>query len=715
MQKIDTFLVFLLFAFTLSSAQNNHFTLDEVISGGKNYNALRPQKLKNLTWLADEESYSFTDSIGLHVINAANSKQSGLLSTQTLNNLLDTNFRIFPPHSWSNNRTLSLFTHNKSARIDVSNNTLIHTINLPAKYRNGDFSPDHTKIAFTVGNNLYVTDVHTEKTDTITFDSLDGIVNGQTVHRSEFGIRKGTFWSDNGVLLAFYKKDETRIPKYQMLDYSGKYPSICNTRYAFAGGVSEEVQIGIYNTLTHKTTYLTTVSPKDRYFTNISWSPNASTLFVAELNRDQNHMELKSYDSSTGNLLGTLFEEKNSTYVEPEYGLNFSPKNPSIFIWQSERDGHNHLYLYSTKGKLKKQLTKGNWDVTQLLDWDEQGESVYFESTKNSPLDRTIYQVNLKSGNISALIDTPGVHNVQLSPTKKYLLDEWSSQFVPQTTNLYALNQDTIRSIEIHKSENPYANYDLGKTEIITLKSTDGTTDLYARLIKPTNFDPTKKYPVIVYVYGGPHSQQVSNRWMAQARMWQHFMAQKGYISFTLDNRGSAGRGQAFEEIIHRQLGVIEMQDQLAGIEYLKEQTFVDSSRIGIHGWSFGGFMTISLMTSHPEIFKIGVAGGPVIRWELYEIMYGERYMDSPEQNPEGYSKSNLLLQSQNLKNKLLIIHGNMDSTVVLQHSIEFVEKCIDENIPIDFFIYPNHPHNIIGPNQVHLMNKVSSYFFDNL
>lgn len=714
MRKIHFTFFLLSLASTMCFSQQKRFTLDDVISGGKNYPALQAEKLQNLTWLTNEDSYSYTDSTGLNIINASNGKTSGSLTTSEINAILNTQFRIFPIHSWSAKHILKVFLRSTLHYIDVDQKKLLHSINFPNNFRNPDFSPDNQQIAYTVGRNIFIKDTYSNEM-IITNDSLAGIVNGQSVHRNEFGFVKGTSWSPNGHLLAFYHKDETKVPIYPMLDYKLGKPTIVNTRYAVVGGISEEVKVGIFNTQTGQTLYLSTGLPKDRYFTNLAWSPDETKLYIAELNRDQNHMKLKSYDTKTGKLVKVLFEEKRSTYVEPQHPVLFSPVDTSLFIWQSERNGHNHLYLYNTEGTLIKQLTKGNWDVTEIIGWDEKGKSVYVESTTNSPVDRNVYLVDIASTNITPIIDRPGVHNAQLSTSNKYLIDEWSSQFVPHITDLYSLRKNTIKSTEIQKAQNPYANYELGETDIITIKSTDQSTDLYARIIKPINFDPAKKYPVILYVYGGPHSQQVTNAWMAQARMWQQYMAQKGYISFTLDNRGSMGRGQAFEEVIHRQLGVIEMQDQIAGVEFLKNQTFVDTKRIGVHGWSYGGFMTISLMTHFPEFFKAGVAGGPVIDWTLYETMYGERYMDSPEQNPAGYSTSNLLDQTQNLKNKLLIIHGNMDSTVVLHHSIQFAEKCIDENVPVDFFIYPGHPHNVIGPNRVHLMDKVSNYFFDHL
>ena len=348
-----------------------------------------------------------------------------------------------------------------------------------------------------------------------------------------------------------------------------------------------------------------------------------------------------------------------------------------------------------------------------MIGFDPKEKRMFYVSTQESPLERHIYSVVLESGKISKISSDEGTHAGQLSSDGKYILDTYSSINVPRNINLLKSSGKKIKTLL--SADNPYCNYKLGEIEVSYIKGNVEHPDLYYRMIKPVDFDPGKKYPVIVYVYGGPHSQLVKNTWLGGSRLWQHYMAQKGYISFTLDNRGTLGRGFDFESSIHRQLGALEMKDQMAGIDYLKSLPWVDDSRMGIHGWSYGGFLTTSLMLKHNDVFKVGVAGGPVMDWKYYEIMYGERYMDTPDENPEGYKNSTLKNYVGKLDGKLLIIHGAMDSTVVLQHSLTFLRECVKEGVQLDFFIYPGHPHNVRGKDRVHLMRKVSNYFKDNL
>ncbi|GAB3820390.1 hypothetical protein GCM10028895_20410 [Pontibacter rugosus] len=381
-------------------------------------------------------------------------------------------------------------------------------------------------------------------------------------------------------------------------------------------------------------------------------------------------------------------------------------------MWVSERTGYDHLYLYDTNGKQIRQLTSGNWMVTDILGFSSKGDELYYTSTAESPLERHIYAVNLSNGKTRRISQGSGTHQAQLSPSSKYIIDNYSSQVTPR--NIWVLNTEGKVQQTLLTAKNPLKEYNLGETTVFPIKADDGT-DLYTRMITPPNMDQNKKYPVVVYVYGGPHVQLVNNSWLAGANLWMHLMAQQGYIVFTVDSRGSSARGLDFEQATFRQLGTVEMADQLRGVDYLKSLPYVDPTRIGIHGWSFGGFMTTSLMTRHPEVFKVGVAGGPVIDWKYYEVMYTERYMDSPQQNPEGYEKANLLNYVKNLKGKLLMIHGTVDDVVVWQHSLQYIKKAVDEGILLDYFVYPGHPHNVRGKDRVHLMRKVTQYFDENL
>ncbi|MFA9392343.1 MAG: DPP IV N-terminal domain-containing protein [Prolixibacteraceae bacterium] len=706
------FFVLILFLGTYFSGftQNKVFTLDDVISGGENYKSFVPATLKNLQWVNGADAYSFTKGDSLLLVNAKTGKKKLVLSSELLHSITYQKISTFPEHQWLTSELLLLNLPTTMTIINVKEKKVENELIFPEDAANTDYDIAGNHLAYTIENNLYIATTGIAKI-AVTFDNDQNIVSGQSYHRNEFGISKGTFWSPKGNLLAYARKDESKVGNYPLVNIESREATVENIKYPMAGMASEEVTIGIYNPKTAKTIYLQTGEPTDQYLTNLAWSPDEKMVYLAVLNREQNQMKLNSYDASTGVFISTLFEEHDEQYVEPSNPMVWRPGNDSQFIWQSLRDGHNHLYLFNTKGELIQQLTKGEWDVTDFQGFDPTGNFLFYTSTEKSPLERHSYRLSLADSSTTCLTNENGTHKTQISISGNYALDNWSSLEIPRKIDLIDVKKNSATNLLT--AADPYADYELGASKIFMIKSEDQETDLYCRMITPPQYDPTKKYPVIVYVYGGPHDQEVVNEWMGGARMWQHYMAQKGYIAFTLDNRGSAGRGSDFEQVIHRQLGVAEMADQMKGIEYLKTLPYVDSSRIGVHGWSYGGFMTTSLLLNHPETFKVGVAGGPVIDWKYYEIMYGERYMDTPQENPEGYLNSGLLDKVANLKGRLLIIHGAIDPTVVWQHSLAFVNECVKQNVQLDYFVYPRHKHNVRGKERIHLMEKVSRYFDD--
>ena len=577
--------------------------------------------------------------------------------------------------------------------------------------------------AAVVNNNIHIYDLTGEIQ--LTEDGGNGIVYGQTVHRSEFGINKGLFWSPNGNKLAFYRKDEARVTDYPIFSINPRPAKAKSFKYPMAGDSSHTVRVGICDRNNKsKVLYLNTEGPYDQYLTNITWSPDEKFVYIAWVNREQNHMKLMQYDAESGELIKILFEETHDKYVEPENGPEFLPGSNQDFIWQSERDGYNHLYVYQN-GELR-QLTKGEWIVTDFLGFDKSGEYVLVNSTldgnSGNALERNPLLINLANGELFELTVGFGVNNPSWNKETGMLMVNYSDLGTPG--NVYALDvnefiKNSKKTIEakpilLEEIENPVADFQIG---LISLNSIQNEgVELFTRTYYPVNFDPKKKYPAIVYVYGGPHAQMIQNRWLGGGNLWMAYMASKGYIVFTLDNRGSANRGFDFENVIHRQVGEVEMRDQLAGLNYLKGLDFVDTGRIGVHGWSFGGFMTTSLMTRHPGKYKVGVAGGPVIDWKYYEIMYTERYMDMPSENPDGYNKNSLLQYAPNLQGRLFMIHGADDNVVVWQHSLMFLDKCVKaNNANLDYYVYPGHEHNVIGKDRVHLYKKVSQYFFDHL
>jgi len=705
------FLSISLFLSYSSSAQDKVFTIDEAVLGGGG--RLVPKNMDQLQWVTGSSFYSHVSGDSLKVWDAAKRKLVlTVLKSDLVNSLLlsgdglDT-LRKMPRVTWTNPNYLK-YTHvGRIYGYDIPRKRTTYIANYNAvEMENAEINYTQNTVAYTVGSNVFNDGIQ------LTFDTLPGIVNGVAAHRSEFGITKGLFWSNTGTQLAFYHMNESMVAEYPIYDLKKMPANHRNIRYPIAGTPSHLVTIGVYNVKTAKTTYLKTGEPQEQYLTNITWSPDDKFIYVAVVNRAQNHMWLRQYDVETGNYIKTLFEETNDKYVEPEHGLTFLKSDPTKFIWWSERDGYNHLYLYDINGNLISQLTKGNWVVTELNGVDKKGENLFITATAQSPTERHLYSINIKTLAMKQLTKGTGTHTVTLSPEGNFFIDHYQSLNTPREIRIISANGE--KETLLHSALNPLTGYKTGEITLGSLKTANGT-DIYYRLIKPINFDPGKKYPVVVYLYNGPHVQLVNNTWLGGSNFWMHYMAQHGYIVYTIDGRGSLNRGMAFESAIFRNVGTVEMEDQLNGIDYLKSLPYVDGSRIGIHGWSYGGFMTTSLMTRSPDVFKVGVAGGPVIDWKLYEIMYTERYMDSPSENPVGFEGANLLNYTKNLKGKLLMIHGGEDDVVLWQHSLLYLEKCIKEGVQLDYFVYPHHPHNVSGKDRVHLMDKVSRYFFDNL
>lgn len=693
-------------------AQKAELTLEDAVMGG--YTKFRIENLSQLQWRPETDSYTWRKGDSLMIQDASSDEISILLTKEDVNKILaeaeKEQIKFLPSCSWIGQNQLRFRTGKMLFDIGIQENTILKYNKLPEGAGNMDVG--ELAVSYTIGNNLFIR-LNNDEDVQITKDENPGIVNGQTVHRNEFGISKGTFWSPKGNFLAFYRKDETMVADYPLVNTNSRVAEVKNVKYPMAGLESEEVTLWVYDLENKKSWQVRTGGPKEQYLTNVAWNPDEEYIYIAVLNRGQNHMRLNKYIVTNGSFTETLFEEKHARYVEPLKPIRFLRKNPSQFIWESRRDGYNHIYLYESNGQLKSRITRGSYDVTGVIGLDPKEKRMFYISTQESPLERHIYSVVLESGKISKISSDKGTHTGQLSSDGKYILDTYSSIDVPRNINLLKSSGKKINTLL--SAENPYNSYKLGEIEVSYIKGNVEHPDLYYRMIRPVNFDPDKKYPVIVYVYGGPHSQLVRNTWLGGSRLWQHYMAQKGYISFTLDNRGTLGRGFDFESSIHRQLGALEMKDQMAGIDYLKSLPWVDDSRMGIHGWSYGGFMTTGMMLQYPGTFEVAVAGGPVTDWKYYEIMYGERYMDTPDENPEGYKNSALKNYADKLDGKLLIIHGAMDSTVVLQHSLSFLRECVKEGVQLDFFIYPGHPHNVRGKDRVHLMRKVSDYFEDNL
>lgn len=695
--------------------EKKSFTLEDLMPGGNNYYNLLPENRYGLQWWGDVCINADIEEV--KTLNPANGKENILITLQEANDLLAANklgkinhFRnaSFPyTEKWM---LVSTTTH--KALIDWEKKELIWSQPIAPKAANQDWNKESRSLAYTLDNNLFVTTAD-GKTQQVT-DEPKGIVCGQSVHRQEFGINKGTFWSPKGNLLAFYRMDETMVTDYPQVNTSTRIATLEPDKYPMTGMTSHKVTVGVYNLATQKTVYLKAGDPTDRYFTNISWAPDEKSIYMVELNRDQNHAKVISYNAESGEKEAVLFEETHPKYVEPLHPLTFLPWDHTKFIYQSQRDGFNHLYLYDNTGKLIKQLTQGEWVVQNIIGFNEKAKEIIIMSTEVSPLQSNAYAVNVNNGKRRLIGNKDGMHNVQLSASGKYVIDNYTSFTIPRNIEIIPTSGKG-KSVSLLVASNPMEAYNMPEITVGTMKAADGKTDLYYRLVKPVDFDPNKKYPAVIYVYGGPHAQMIHNVRNYGVGGWDIYMAQLGYVMLTVDNRGSDNRGLEFENCTFRQLGTEEMKDQVKGVDFLKSLGYVDDNRIGVHGWSFGGFMTTNLMLTYPEIFKVGVAGGPVIDWAYYEVMYGERYMDTPQTNPEGYKKANLNLRAGDLKGRLEIIIGANDPTCVPQHSITFLRACIDAGTQPDFFMYPGDGHNMFGRDRVHLYERITRYFEDHL
>ncbi|MFH0866325.1 MAG: DPP IV N-terminal domain-containing protein [Bacteroidota bacterium] len=705
--------LFLLFIPLFIAAQTKILTLEDAYTK----RSLYPKYMSQLQWIASSNTFSYVDLKCLIKGNALNERRDTISKLSSLNEKIkglgDAELNGFPDITWIDTSTFYFNKNDKIYKYNISEKKAeaVNTLNENAE--NTDIAEKTLSAAYTVENNLFISVKGKEYA--VTSDTNINIVNGQSVHRDEFGISKGTFWSPSGTLLAFYRMDQTMVTDYPLVyisDLENRIAEEEDIKYPMAGMTSHHVTVGVYNPLTQKKIFLKTGEPAEQYLTNITWSPDEKYIFIAVLNRAQNHMKLNQYDASTGEFVKTLFEEENDKYVEPLHGLYFLKMKTDQFMWQNQRDGYNHLYLYNTDGKLIKQLTKGDWVVTDFLGTDATDTKAFYISTALNPLERQIYSVNLKNEKIVKISSAEGTHDAQWSDDGKYVLDSYSSTSI---AGEYLLEDSEGKILQtVKKNSNPLKEYKMPEMSIFTIKAKD-SCDLYCRLLMPLDFDSTKKYPVIVYVYGGPHNQMITDTWLGGAGFFLNYLASKGYVVFSLDNHGSSDRGLKFEQAIHRNIGTIEMEDQMLGVDYLKKLNYVDTTKMGVYGWSYGGFMTINMLLKNPGLFKVAVAGGPVINWEFYEVMYGERYMDTPEENPLGYENANLLNYVKDLQGKLLIIHGTIDNTVVWQHSLTFVKKCVDEGKQLDYFVYPEHEHNVGGKDRVHLLHKIENYFNDYL
>ena len=695
----------------ISAQELKQFTLEDLNFGGENYRKFIPERLYT-TWWGDQLMYQDVEESGL--IDMKTGKKRALFTLDDINGKTDgekvrTLQRVSFPYP---DKTLAL-VQSKTTRMlfDWSKCEVVWKQTCEGETETHWNKTSRTS-AYVKDNQLWITNAE-GKTKQLTTDGSREIVYGQAVHRNEFGIEEGIFWAPDGNRFAFYRMDQSMVTDYPQVNTFERVATYEPDKYPMLGMTSHKVTVGIYDCTNGNIQYLKAGDPTNRYFTNIAWSPDSKTVYMFELNRLQNDCQLVSYDATSGNKLKELYREKSDKYVEPMHPIVFLPWDSKQFVMQSQKDGYNHLYIYNIGTGAIRQLTKGNFVVEDFCGFNTKNKSVIIATNEANPIQRNIYTVDVKSGKRKSLDNGRGCHNASLSKSGQWIVDMYSEPDVPRNYDLVATAN--AKSLRLLTSKDPWEGYQQPIFESGSIKAADGTTDLYWRMVKPADFDASKKYPTVVYVYGGPHAHNVEASWHWYSRSWETYMAQKGYIVFILDNRGSENRGLEFEQATWHKLGKVEMLDQMKGVDYLKSLPYVDANRLGVHGWSYGGFMTISLMTNYPDVFKVGVAGGPVIDWKWYEVMYGERYMGTPDTNKEGIEACSLIPMAKNLKGKLQIIIGMNDPTVVPQHALSFIDACTEAGTQPDFFVYPGEGHNLMGHKSVHLHERITQYFEDYL
>ncbi len=686
-----------------------NFTLEEILTGGR---FMGRGGIRGFKWLKSGDRYSYLDSEkgsktqGIYAASASTGKAELMVDLGNIKEPGADNPISMSDYNWSPDESKILFTLDVKAlwRYSRTAHYFVYTLKDgslkgiskgPGDVMNAKFSPDSRKVGFVRGGDIYVYDIASDTETRLTTDGAEHLFNGKFgwVYEEEFSITDGWRWSPDGSRIAFWQENETNVPEYTLTDWMPLHQELTKIRYPKPGDPNPVMKIGVVSLDTKQIRWMDIGADTDIYIPRIQWTADPSTLSIIRLNRLQNHLELLFADAATGDTRLVLEEKTNGWFdVESDFPLFLGDKKQ--FFWHSERDGWDHLYMYDYSGKLVNQVTKGDWEVDEVARVDEKHKTIFYSSTEPSPIERHLYSIRFDGSKKTRLTTIPGSHSFDMSPSGDYFIDRYSSVTLPPQQTMRDREGAEVRKIVENKGE-AFTDYNMARRELITFMTADGVT-LYASLLKPPDFDPGKKYPVLFDVYGGPGSQSVRNSWTG---LYHQLLAQKGYIVFQMDPRGTGARGAAFKFMSYKRLGAYEVADFVEGARFLASQKYVDPKRIGIWGWSYGGYAAAMTLLKAGDYFKAAIAVAPVTDWKFYDTIYTERYMQRPADNPDGYAKGSCVEFAKDLKGKLLLVHGGQDDNVHLQNSVHLIDALEKANKQFEMRIYPNGNHGIGGGN----------------
>lgn len=710
--------------FTLSTVAQDRkpITFDQVVDG-----TFSAENVRNVRWMNDGQYYTATNDNKIIRFNIVNGNEKVLFDGNDFKGEDGSPFKVEGYEFSADEKKILIKSDveriwRRSTRehyyvYDIARKSLNKLTASEGKQQYAELSPKGDRAAFVRENDLFWVDLNTGKETRITSDgAFNKLINGAAdwVYEEEFGFAKAWFWSPEGDRIAFYKFNEERVNEFFMTDWGELYPELVQFKYPKAGEENSIVSIHVYHLNTGKTVAMDVGEEKDQYIPRINWTQDNNKLAIRRLNRLQNHLELLIANASNGDSK-VILNEKSDTWIDIHDDLYFL-SNGKQFITTSDRSGYNHVYLYDMSGELLTQVTKGKYDVTELVGHNQRTYEVYYISTEESPLERHFYKVRVDGRRKEKLSDKKGWHSINMSPDFKYYIHSWSDSNQPPKVDLLRSNGRKVRTLVDNEAlRKKLKEYAFAEKEFKTYKVNGATLNAY--VMKPADFDPKAKYPVLMYVYGGPGSQTVTRRFESSQRpMWHQYLVNQGYIVVSVDNRGTGARGRNFMKQTYKKLGQLETADQIAVAKELAKESYVDSERIGIWGWSYGGYMSSLALAEGNEVFSTAIAVAPVTSWKYYDTIYTERFMQTPQLNPEGYKEGAPLEKAAKIKGNYLLVHGTGDDNVHFQNTVEMIDALVENGVDFETMIYPNRNHSIYGGNtRNHLYKMMSDYIIDNL